>query len=80
MRALLAAAESESAILTIFGDLNAKHSSWQPDGPGNTAGTKFFELLLDFGLTQCVHSPTRFSRDGTSCSVIIGSVSYIVRE
>ena len=36
----------------------------------NTAGTKFIELLLDFGLTQCVQSPTRFSRDGTSCSVI----------
>ena len=70
MRTLLAAAESESAILTVLGDLNAKHSSWQPDGPGNTAGTKFFELLLDFGLTQCVQSPTRFSRDGTSCSVI----------
>ena len=56
--------------MTVLGDLNAKHSSWQPDGPGNTAGIKFFELLLDFGLTQCVQSTTRFSRDGTSCSVI----------
>ena len=34
MRTLLAAAESESAILTVLGDWNAKHSSWQPDGPG----------------------------------------------
>ena len=70
MRTLLAAAESESEILTVIGDLNANHSSWQPDGPGNTAGTKFIELRLDFGLTQCVQSPTQFSQDGTSCSVI----------
>ena len=61
---------SESTTLSVFGDLNAKHSSWQSDGSCNTAGNEFFELLLDFGLTQCVHSPTRFSSDGHSCSVI----------
>ena len=70
LHTLLATASSESTTLSVFGDLNAKHSSWQSDGSCNTAGNKFFELLLDFGLTQCVHSPTRFSSDGHSCSVI----------
>ena len=31
------------------------------------SGKQFFELLLDFGQS---HSPTRFSREGHSCSVI----------
>ena len=68
LHTLLATASSDSTTLSVFGDLNAKHSSWQSDGSCNTAGNKFFELLLDFGLTQCVHSPTiiqGFHRTGT---------------
>ena len=81
LHTLLATASSESTTLSVFGDLNAKHSSWQSDGSCNTAGNKFFELLLDFGLTQCVHSPTRFSSDGHSCSVIdIREVLHSVRR
>ena len=76
MRALLSAAESEFATLTVLGDLNAKHSSWQSEGPYNPAGTRLFELLLDFGLTQCVHSPTRFTPQiARSCSPRLISVT-----
>ena len=70
MRNLLATAEKVAAILTLLGDMNAKHPSWQTSGPHNMAGEKLFNLLLDFGMTQCVEDPTRFSPDGDSHSVI----------
>ena len=70
MRNLLATAEKVAAILTLLGDMNAKHPSWQTSGPHNMAGAKLFNLLLDFGMTQCVEDPTRFSPDGDSHSVI----------
>ena len=72
MRNLLATAEKEAAILTLLGDMNAKHPSWQTSGPHNMAGAKLLNLLLDFGMTQCVQvkDPTRFSPDGDSHSVI----------
>ena len=70
MRNLLATAEKEAAILTLLGDMNAKHPSWQTSGPHNMAGAKLFNLLLDFGMTQCVEDPTRFSPDGDRHSVI----------
>ena len=70
MRNLRATAEKEAAILTLLGDMNAKHPSWQTSGPHNMAGAKLFNLLLDFGMTQCVEDPTRFSPNGDSHSVI----------
>ena len=35
LHTLLATASSESTTLSVFGDLNAKHSSWQSDGSCN---------------------------------------------
>ena len=35
-----------------------------------TAGTRLFQLLLDFGLSQCVKEPTRFSSNLQSSSTI----------
>ena len=34
------------------------------------AGAKLFNLVLDFGMTQCVEDPTRYMPDGDSHSVI----------
>ncbi len=67
---LLWTAENEGAAVMLLGDFNAKHASWDNKSQGNTAGTKLAELLLDFGLTQCVHEPTRYSYDGCTRSVL----------
>ena len=40
------------------------------DSQTNSAGTRLFQLLLDFGLSQCVKKPTRFSNDFQSSSTI----------
>ena len=65
---LLDAASKESPHLTILGDFNAKHTSW--DYQTNYAGNLLFQLMLDFGLSQCVDTPTRYSDDLCSCSTI----------
>ena len=65
---LLDAASKESPHLTILGDFNAKHTSW--DYQTNYAGNLLFQLMLDFGLSQCVDTPTRYSDDLHSCSTI----------
>ena len=53
----------------VLGDFNAKQKPWD-SGPSNPAGTHFRNFLLDFGLTQCVMTPTRFSSDGSSSSTL----------
>ena len=68
LSSLLDAASKESSYLTLLGDFNAKHSTW--DSQTNSAGTRLFQLLLDFGLSQCVTKPTRFSNDFQSSSTI----------
>ena len=65
---LLDAASQESSYLTLLGDFNAKHRTW--DSQTNTAGNRLFQLLLDFGLSQCVKEPTRFSSNLQSSSTI----------
>ena len=66
LSSLLDAASKESSYLTLLGDFNAKHSTW--DSQTNTAGTRLFQLLLNFGLSQCVKQPTRFSSNLQSSS------------
>ena len=53
----------------VLGDFNARQKPWD-SGPSNPAGTHFRNLLLDFGLTQCVMTPTRFSPDESSSSTL----------
>ena len=65
---LLAIAEAEHAILTVLGDLNAKHSSW--DSGTNTAGNRIQQVLLDFSLSQLVIVATRVSPDGENFSTL----------
>ena len=54
----------------MLGDYNAKHRSWDKFSPSNVAGIKFFELLTEFSLSQCVDCPTRLSSNGLSKSVL----------
>ena len=59
----------------LLGDLNALHTRWAMGyffffTVTNTAGNRACALFDDFNLTQCVTSPTRFSADATSCSVL----------
>ena len=70
LRNLLAKAEDESPQVTLLGDFNAKHPSWDETSTPNTAGTKMMELLTEFGLTQMIMEPTRYSFDGNTRSVI----------
>ena len=56
----LALAEAEQAVISVIGDFNAKHPSWESTSLRNAAGTKFYEILLDFSLTQCIDSRTRY--------------------
>ena len=58
LSSLLDAASKESSYLTLLGDFNAKHSTW--DSQTNSAGTRLFQLLLDFGLSQCVRNQRAF--------------------
>lgn len=67
---LLSAADTDSTILNLIGDFNAKHSSWDSDSLANVAGSKMFDLMLDFCFSQLVHTSTRFSADGNSSSVL----------
>ena len=53
----------------IVGDFNARHTQWDP-GTTNTASTQMYKFLQDHALTQCITSPTRYSTDGTSSSVL----------
>ena len=64
----LTLAETEQAVISVIGDFNAKHPSWESTSLRHSAGTKFYEILLDFSLTQCIDSPTRYSKDGTNSS------------
>ena len=68
LSSLLDAASKESSYLTLLGDFNAKHSTW--DYQTNSAGTQLFQWLINFGLSQCVKKPTRFSNDFQSSSTI----------
>ena len=68
LSSLLDEASKESSYLTLLGDFNARHSTW--DSQTNTAGTRLFQLLLDFGLSQCVKEPTRFASNLQSSSTI----------
>ena len=70
LSAAISLAESESTILTVLGDFNAKHSSWDPDSNPNPSGARLYQMLLDFSLTQLVTAPTRASSDGRSFSTI----------
>ena len=36
----------------------------------NVAGKRACNVFDEFNLTQCITSPTRYSADGTSCSVL----------
>ncbi len=67
---LLAAAEAKNNVVTLLGDFNAKHVSWDPESSPNVAGLRLSNLFLDFSLHQCVNTPTRFSPDGESRSVL----------
>ena len=67
---VLSMAESEPAIITVLGDFNAKHPSWDADSNINSSGTRMYRLLLDFSLSQIVTSPTRVSSDGSCTSTI----------
>ena len=62
----LAVDEAEQAIISVIGDFNAKHPSWESTSLRNATGTNFYEILLDFSLTQGLDSPTRYSKDGTT--------------
>ena len=66
---LPAKAEDESPLISLPGDFNAKHPSWDETFTPNTAGTNMIELLTEFGLTQMVMEPTRYSFDGNTRSV-----------
>ena len=67
---LLSTAEQENSVLTLLGDFNSKHPSWDSSAQPNIAGTKLAGLLLDFGLSQEVRTPTRYSHDGKYRSVL----------
>ena len=67
---LLVRASTESTLITLLGDFNAKHSSWDRHGNPNMAGTRMAELVLDFGLSQIINEPTRYSSDGNQRSVL----------
>ena len=67
---LMATEENDTALMCIAGDFNAKHSLWNRESPENTAGTRLFEVMSQFGLTQCVQEPTRVSHDGSTWSVL----------
>ena len=73
---MLAEAESTNpretipSNLVVLGDLNALHTRWDTLSLPNTAGKRACALFDDFNLTQCITSPTRFSADATSCSVL----------
>ena len=58
---VLSLAGSEPAIITVLGDFNAKHPSWDADSNINSSGTRMYQLLLDFSLSQIVTSPTQVS-------------------
>ena len=57
-------------MITVLGDFNTKHPSWDPFSLPNAAGNKLFGVFLDFALSQCVTESTRFSSDGSTSSVI----------
>ena len=61
---------ADRSLLVVLGDLNAKHRLWDDNSVPNTAGTRAAALFDDFTLTQTVMSPTRFSPDGQSSSVL----------
>ena len=61
-RSPLALAEVEQAVISVIGDFNAKHPSWESTSLRNAAGTKFYEILLDFSLTQCIDSQPGIQR------------------
>ena len=67
---LVSNAECNSAALTILGDFNAKHQSWDPESTPNSAGTRLHQLLTDFSFSQLVDTPTRVSSDGNNFSTI----------
>lgn len=69
LSSLLSTAESEFAVISVLGDMNAKHPTWN-SGPCNSAGNGVFEVMTDFTLSQCITEPTRFSADGNSASTI----------
>ena len=66
----LMARATPSSTIVLLGDLNAKHARWDRSSSPNTAGNRACILLDDFNLTQCVTAPTRYSSDGTTCSVL----------
>ena len=71
LSSVLIVAESESnSVITVLGDFNAKHLSWDTFSQPNIAGNLPADIFLDFGLTQETSTPTRFSSDGTSKSVL----------
>ena len=61
---------TDRSLLVVLGDLNAKHRLWDDNSVPNPAGTRAAALFDDFTLTQTVMSPTRFSPDGQSSSVL----------
>ena len=61
---------TDRSLLVVLGDLNAKHRLWDDNSVPNPAGTRAAALFDDFTLTQTVMSPTRFSPNGQSSSVL----------
>ena len=72
LSSVLIVAESESnSVITVLGDFNAKHLSWDTFSQPNIAGNLLADIFLDFGLTQETSAPTRFSSDCTSKRVLV---------
>ena len=67
---LLSAAEHESNCIFLVGDFNAKHNSWDASAVTNSAGTRLYNLALEFALTQCVTDHARFSADGQHRNIL----------
>ena len=53
-----------------MGNFNAKHQRWDNWSVPNAAGKKASEMFDDFCMIQCISSPTRYSADGQTCSVL----------
>ena len=58
-------------LFIIFGDFNAKLSSWNVNDPDTFEGKKIDELTSSYGLSQIISEPTHILPTSSSCIDLI---------
>ena len=66
----LAEDSDKNYTVAVLGDFNAKHALWDLNSTPNIAGTRLYNMLTDFGMSQLVLDGTRYAPDLSSCSVL----------